>query len=253
LLDLTFETPVATLGSVSENEIYLAFRTISKNKALGNDLIPDVIFNPEDKAVVKVTTELINYSFSQKHLPAIISESRLLTLNKSLNEIATLENLRPILITSPLKKILEAIILDKLKLKLIGEKIINTAQTGFIPECGTNVNLLKFIGDILDIRDRKGYSGKYYICFIDFKAAFDSVNHTLLYRKLENAGLDQITIDRIKFLFNSNYFTLNKHKGPLNKGVPQGSLISPFSLISTLMILCSQILVNKMYFAMRMT
>ena len=43
---------IGTLGTTNENEVYLAFKSISKNKALGNDLIPDIIFDPEDKKLV---------------------------------------------------------------------------------------------------------------------------------------------------------------------------------------------------------
>jgi len=77
------------------------------------------------------------------------------------------------MINSPIRKILEAIILASLEEQLNQTGKIHKAQTGFTAGCGTSVNLLKFMGDIMHIRNRQSSTGtsKYYICFIDFKAA----------------------------------------------------------------------------------
>jgi len=190
------------------------------------------------------TTSLINHFLSEKEIPEKIATSRLFVLNKNPQETARIDNLRPIMINSPIRKILEAIILASLEEQLNQTGKIHKAQTGFTAGCGTSVNLLKFMGDIMDIRNRQSSTSKYYICFIDFKAAFDSVIHHKLYELLEKAGVDQETINRVKLLYNHAHFAVNEsNRKPINIGVLQGSLISPilFNLyINELLILLSK-------------
>jgi len=84
------------------------------------------------------------------------------------------------------------------------------------------------VGELLAIRDRKGAKGKYYVVFIDFKAAFHSLQHDVIYDKLKEAGVEECMINRIKFLYNHAFFTTGKlEAAPINVGVHQGSLISP--------------------------
>ena len=119
------------------------------------------------------------------------------------------------MITSPIKKKFEATILSKLKARLIEERIINTDRIH--SQMWKNS---KFVGDILDIKNRNNFSEKFYICFIDFKAAFDSIDHSILFNKLLNSGLDQITLNRIKLIFNSGQSLVGENQVHLNKGVP---------------------------------
>ena len=68
-----------------------------------------------------------------------------------------------------------------------------------------------------------------FILFIDLKAAYDSVNHQILFAKLKDKGFTTNVINFIKLLYN-NAFTkvdLNSEKIPINVGVVQGSVISP--------------------------
>jgi hypothetical protein len=69
--------------------------------------------------------------------------------------------------------------------------------------------------------------------FIDISKAFDSVNHSLLLRKLSYYGVRGLTLDLLKdFLSNRYHCTLiNDATSPLlpvTCGVPQGSVLGPF-------------------------
>ncbi len=66
------------------------------------------------------------------------------------------------------------------------------------------------------------------ILFIDFKTAFDRVDHKTLMEKLEKAGVKKNTLNVVKLLYNSYHFTLpGDVPKKVNSGVAQGSLISP--------------------------
>ena len=67
------------------------------------------------------------------------------------------------------------------------------------------------------------------VLFIDLKKAYDSVDHELLFIKLNNKGFDVNIVNTIKKLYSNAFIQV----GPLsdrmnvNRGVLQGSLISP--------------------------
>lgn len=220
--------PHGGLGEVSREEIRKAMERVSRNKALSHDLLPDTVFDPKCESIVDAMTLLVNSCFREVYIPDEAATSRLHVVNKDKNSTPNLKNLRPIMINSPLRKLMEALLLPELQTKLIEGKVLDQSQTGFIPGCGTSINLVKSLADIIGIKGRKSAKGKYYVVFVDFKAAFDSVNHGLLYEKLERAGIEETTVNRVKFLYNNAYF---KHgggsKAPINVGVHQGSLTSP--------------------------
>jgi retron-type reverse transcriptase len=73
--------------------------------------------------------------------------------------------------------------------------------------------------------DKKRYTG---LVFIDFKKAFDCLNHELLLKKLENLGVTKINLEWYRSYFsNRNISVKNGHaissSQPLTEGTPQGS------------------------------
>ena len=72
-------------------------------------------------------------------------------------------------------------------------------------------------------------SCKPHVLFVDFKAAFDSVDHELLFEKLRRYDISEDTIGKIKLLYSYAHTKMNENDEPIpiNMGVLQGSLISP--------------------------
>ena len=90
------------------------------------------------------------------------------------------------------------------------------------------MHILRLVGKLLDIKAQKGYSGKYHTLFIDFRSAFDKVDHNILLSKLSEAGISVNTVSMIKLLYNSYQFSVLESKPMrIKAGVAQGSLISP--------------------------
>jgi len=84
-------------------------------------------------------------------------------------------------------------------------------------------NVWRALKRINELRERNLYV---YCLFLDFKSAFNTVPHNLLYDKLENV-LDIEEINLLKALCSRLKITLRKESFLPNVGVPQGSVISP--------------------------
>jgi len=85
------------------------------------------------------------------------------------------------------------------------------------------------VGSVIDAKSRPTFvSGSWFVLFVDFKSAFDKVNHSILFEKLEGSGVKQRTLNILKLLYNSYHFTLPGDRPyKVNTGVAQGSLVSP--------------------------
>jgi Reverse transcriptase (RNA-dependent DNA polymerase) len=192
------------------------------------DCIPDVLLTYDSPLVVSLITRFINECFQAGHIPAPFRTARLHLINKVPFCTPTLDDLRPIMISSPLIKVMEAIALRELKQKI--EPLICRAQVGFQSKMSTSVHLMRLIGRLKDIKSTvENYSGKFFTIFVDFKSAFDKVDHTLLMERLKrDAGISESCLNIVRLLYNSYHFSV-AGSAPLkvNSGVAQGSLISP--------------------------
>ena len=56
--------------------------------------------------------------------------------------------------------------------------------------------------------------------FTDFKGAFNSVSHDILFKKLSNKGMSEGTINLIKYLYRTVAFLENDQLWILGRGLP---------------------------------
>ena len=73
---------------------------------------------------------------------------------------------------------------------------------GFKRDSVTSDNLFVLLGSI-----EKSYALKqpYYVCFVDFKCAFDSVNSDLLFFQSINTGFDGKAVTLFRNLYNKKH------------------------------------------------
>ena len=228
---------------ITEEDIDFAFGFVKHDKAVSWDLIPGRSFKflkklkgsdlPKYNLVCKGIATMIAEMLEKKSFPTDVMVSRLMCLNKNASEVGKLENIRPIAIASTLLKLLEAVIYRHLASKVYDREgkyngILNKNQIGFIRRAGCDLNIIKLRVKALEAR-RKGKDGAVSILFIDFKAAYDSLKHELLFSKMEKMGFSPEVINTIKVIY--SFAKLRTGFGcqdiNVNRGVLQGSLISP--------------------------
>jgi retron-type reverse transcriptase len=116
---------------------------------------------------------------------------------------------------------------------LENNSLISKFQYGFLPKCSCEKQLLCRISDWKTSQKAKKPVD---VIYIDFKQAYDTVDHTVLIHKLSKLGISDYLLTWIfEYLNNREHYVRigsecsNKQK--INRGVPQGGSLSPLLFI----------------------
>ena len=141
----------------------------------------------------------------------------------------TVNDLRPITLLPLPGKIMERLIHNKLYPYLENHNILVANQNGFRKQHGTTDTIFKFLGHVVDRMNKKKVT---IAIFIDFKKAFDTLDHQILIQKLEKLNISENLHKWFNaYLSNRSQVTfMNGITSPaasLSHGVPQGSILGP--------------------------
>ena len=95
-------------------------------------------------------------------------------------------NYRPISILPVISKMLEKHVNESLMTYLTSHKLLHSTQSGFRPNHSCETALLQMINKFLKALNKSQIIG---IVMVDFRKAFDLVDHTLLFKKLRHYKL----------------------------------------------------------------
>ena len=176
----------------------------------------------------KALANFINFSFQNGAVPNKCKEAKVIPVFKT-GDSSDPSNYRPISILPVLSKILEKSMKTRLNKFLDKHNIIYKHQYGVRKSSSTlnaTVDLIVKIQECLDCN--KLSSG----LFIDLKKAFDTINHDILLRKLEQIGIRGIVLNWFKSYLSerSQYVVVNGIESDnllIKCGVPQGSILGP--------------------------
>jgi len=187
-------------------------------KAFVDDCISDAIFSKVHRCqVIRILRDL----WSGQDIKDFHFRARLVALNKKHPEIPRPDQIRPIIVTSPLVKILEGRLVEKLQSYLRSR--LHVSQVGFVDEMDIYVNLWRALEILKRLREGKK---RVFCLFLDFSSAYNTVPHNLLFERLKDV-LSPEEIQLIQAIYSRTVVCQGDEKFRPNVGVAQGSVISP--------------------------
>ena len=173
-------------------------------------------------------TNICNKSLSNGVFPNNMKIAKVIPLFKSgENDIFT--NYRPVSLLSQFSKILEKLVDRRLDSFFDKHKILVEQQYGFRKARSTSMAITQLIEDITNANEEKKFTAG---VFIDLKKAFDTIDHSLLLKKLDHYGVRGVSNDWLRSYLSDRkqYVSFNSLKSDLMSiscGVPQGSILGP--------------------------
>ena len=220
--------------SVSLSSTFNKLKSLNPGKSPGPDNIPNWIFKEYAELLAEPVAIILNSSYQEQKLPPdwecanvtpVPKESQVRDINK---------HLRPISLTPVISKIAEDFVVKGFVAPAI-LKIINPAQFGVIPRSSATQTLISMIHKWSEATDGTGASVR--VLLLDYRKAFDLIDHHLLVRKICQLQLPpQIinwVIDFLKSRFQRVKLVNNCFSdwAPVPAGVPQGTKLGPWLFI----------------------
>ena len=208
----------------------------SSTKSCTLDPLPTCILKDCLDVLVDPITSIINSSILTGQVPSTLKTARVTpVIKKPILDPEVFKNYRPISNTPFLIKTIERVIAKQIHSHLIAINLYSEFQSAYRNHHSTETALLRVQNDILQAVDL-GY--EVILVLLDFTAAFDTIDHSILLTRLEQRfgisgkawkWLASYLEDRTQFVSVNN---LNSTTSTVKCGVPQGSVLGPllFSL-----------------------
>ena len=213
---------------ISSIELQKAALSLKNNKASGFDGISNEMIKHSLPILGGLLHKLFNLILKNEKFPKHWNDGFIIPIFKS-GSIVDPANYRGITISNCLGKLLTKILNKRLTTLLTENGLLTNCQIGFLPKHRTSdhILLLKTIIDTFK-RSRKTL----FICFIDFKKAFDTVFRKGLIYKMMELNISTKFINLINSMYDDTKACIKGKEGltksfPIKVGTKQGCNLSP--------------------------
>ena len=224
----TNNTTPFSIPNIAAHEIGMYISKMSNKKSSGLDEISPKILKLSLPYISESLTYIYNISIECNIFPTALKEAKVIPLPKT-KDLSQVSNFRPISLLSVISKPLEKHVHKHLLDYLERRNLLHSLQSGFRQKHSCHTALTRLADTWLSTMNECKLTGT---VFLDFKKAFDLVDHDTLLTKLHAYLVNHAAISffrsylnkrKQKVLLNGSYSS----EGHVNCGVPQGSILGP--------------------------
>ena len=223
---------------ISQWEVEEAVKAMGNGKSTVSDFFSLEVYKALMGNYKETVTNYVNKLFNGA-IPDKFMTSQIISLFKK-GDPLDVDNYRGISLMNVILKIACAVVAKRITYVVEGHHLLTPAQAGFRPNmhCTGHVSaLLEMISRIQS--NLKGKNSKWthmgkhaWVCFVDFKKAYDSVPHEALLYKLRKMGISGKVYAFIEKLYANSTLVVNVNDHtsepvPLLRGLRQGCPLSP--------------------------
>lgn len=230
------------LRPTDNDEVIKVIKGLKNTNAVGYDEISTLVLKDCALPLSKPLAHLVNLSFEQGVFPGVLKKTVIKPIHKRGSK-ERLSQYRPVALIPVISKILEKLMLIRLRSFISKCNILDKNQYGFIPNSNTTLAVFNLMRNVVHAMDRSTLIAA---LFMDLKSAFDFVSHETLLNKLSVYGVRGTVNKWIQtYLSDREQCTTICSLSPETKivkahqsdyrvnsyGVPQGSILGPFLFI----------------------
>ena len=154
-------------------------KDINVNKSAGPDGISGKVLKNCRESIAYPLSCIFRISYNTGQIPSEWKLANVVPVHKKGSK-TSVENYRPISLTSLVMKLFEKIVRDELLAKC--QHKLNQNQHGFLPHKSCTTQMVTYVDSLaLSINDNIRTD----VIYFDFAKAFDSVNHDIILKKLK--------------------------------------------------------------------
>ena len=219
------------LFQAKEREVAEIISNLENKFSSGADDISNVLVKVSSPVTVRYLTFLINLSMNKGEFPKELKKGKVIPMHKNGSKLDE-NNYRPIFLLNVWSKIYEKVVYKRVYSYLEKFSLLYCKQFGFRTKHSTVDALVEFTEKVRFNRS----TNEVRTFFLDLSKAFDTIDHNLLIRKLDNYGIRGNYLNWFK-----SYLKGRIQRVKLNDvssrweeivcGVPKGSILGPLLFI----------------------
>ena len=217
---------------VTPSEVEKALSAMKRNRAAGTDQIRVEELRAGGDILLKALSTRFTWYLEKGEIPVAWKRSRTVLIPKKGN-LEDIRNYRPICLLSHMYKVFMRVIFNRIESVL--EENTRREQAGFRKRYSTSDHIFALSQLIERCRE---YRVPLCLLFVDFRKAFDSVEHNAVLQALSDQGVDPVYVRIIKDTFTNSYTDITLFDRPIGikveRGVKQGDICSPKAFAATL-------------------
>lgn len=216
--------------NITNDEIKLCIKKLKNKKSSGADYILNEMIKAGKEQILPILLKLFNKIFSSRTFPTVWQNNTLTPIFKK-GDPSNPSNYRGIAVSSALCKLYCSVLKNRLQNFSDKNQLIPDCQIGYRKDCRTSDHILT-LKSVIDKYLQKSIKHRLHCCFVDFKAAFDSISRKELFYKLLKLEIGGTFLASLRAMYGNVNFAV-KTDGKVseyfksNLGVKQGCTLSP--------------------------